>query len=65
MPVQILPPRSLMFQALLERMLTKDPAQRLPDCGTLLAALSRSSSRMWMPRRFAGPCLCRNCQTIP
>ena len=41
MPVPILPPRLLMFQALLERMLTKDPAQRLPDCGTLLAALEQ------------------------
>ena len=30
-----------MFQALLERMLTKDPAQRLPNCQTLLAELAQ------------------------
>lgn len=41
MPVPILPPRLTMFQALLERMLAKDPAQRLPDCNALLAALAK------------------------
>ena len=41
MPVPVLPPRLAMFQALLGRMLTKDPAQRLPDCSALLAALER------------------------
>lgn len=41
MPVPVLPPRLAMFQALLERMLTKDPAQRLPDCKALQAALAQ------------------------
>ncbi|SDU13019.1 Serine/threonine protein kinase [Pseudomonas pohangensis] len=41
MPVPVLPPRLAMFQSLLERMLTKDPAQRMPDCNALLAALAQ------------------------
>jgi tetratricopeptide (TPR) repeat protein len=41
MPVPVLPGHLAMFQALLERMLTKDPAQRLPDCKALLAALAQ------------------------
>ena len=41
MPVPVLPPRLAMFQSLLERMLTKDPAQRLPDCPALLSALAQ------------------------
>ena len=41
MPVPVLPAHLAMFQALLERMLTKDPARRLPDCQTLLAALGQ------------------------
>ena len=41
MPVPVLPPRLAMFQALLERMLAKDPAQRLPDCNALQAALAQ------------------------
>jgi hypothetical protein len=41
MPVPVLPARLAMFQSLLERMLTKDPAQRLPDCTALLTALAQ------------------------
>jgi len=41
MPVPVLPPRLAMFQALLERMLTKDPLQRLPDCSALQTALAK------------------------
>lgn len=41
MPVPRLPAHLAMFQTLLERMLTKDPAGRLPDCQALLAALAQ------------------------